>query len=192
LIADGLNDINFLVVNSGGWLSRLLSYELSNRVSFPVYEEGYFTSIWETLHGGKDDILVYDRCGFLTYHLRMPYSFLSYPYVESTIRVTYHGDGPCKCALTGKAEATAVAPSTVPSNETVQGNDTLIDEVGMSGLNINTTMNATDEGAMADRVSTTPAARGNHSDVEEDVQKDSLRKLVKHRRHHNKQHAREK
>ena len=50
----------------------------------------------------------------------------------------------------------------------------------MSGLNINTTMNATDEGAMADRVSTTPAARGNHSDVEEDVQKDSLRKLVKH------------
>ena len=166
LIEDGLDDINFLVVNSGGWMSRVLSYSLRNRVSFPVYEEGYFTSIWDTLNGAKDDILVYDRwvleldgeynpcwqiwqkhfylyskkrnhrsvlgwltrhyfyfdifrCGFLTYHLRMPYSFLSYPYVEGAIRVTYHGDDPCDCNLPLKANVTT--PPTVENTNGSMG-----------------------------------------------------------------------
>ena len=57
----GYGDINFMVVNSGRWLSRLLTSHLRERVHFPVYEEGIFGNIWHSLHGAKDDILVYDR-----------------------------------------------------------------------------------------------------------------------------------
>jgi len=33
------------------------------------------------LDGKKDDMLIYDRCGLLIDHLRMPYSYMGYPYV---------------------------------------------------------------------------------------------------------------
>ena len=61
LIEDGLDDIIFLVVNSKDLLSRWQVANLRKRVSFPVYEDGYYINIWKSLHGRKDDILVYDR-----------------------------------------------------------------------------------------------------------------------------------
>lgn len=45
--------------------------------------------VWMTLKGKKDDFLIYDRCGRLVYHLGLPYTFLSFPYVEKAIQVTY-------------------------------------------------------------------------------------------------------
>ena len=57
-----MDDVNFMVVNAGDWWSRLLSSYLHSRVSFPVYEDWFAAStIWETLNGAKDDMLVYDR-----------------------------------------------------------------------------------------------------------------------------------
>ncbi|KFO79144.1 Selenoprotein P, partial [Cuculus canorus] len=37
----------------------------------------------------KDDFLIYDRCGRLVYHLGLPYSFLSFRYVEDAIKIAY-------------------------------------------------------------------------------------------------------
>ncbi|KFU92591.1 Selenoprotein P, partial [Chaetura pelagica] len=37
----------------------------------------------------KDDFLIYDRCGRLVYHLGLPYSFLTFQYVEDSIKVAY-------------------------------------------------------------------------------------------------------
>ncbi|KFP55937.1 Selenoprotein P, partial [Cariama cristata] len=37
----------------------------------------------------KDDFLIYDRCGRLVYHLGLPYSLLSFQYVEEAIKIAY-------------------------------------------------------------------------------------------------------
>ncbi|KFW79656.1 Selenoprotein P, partial [Phalacrocorax carbo] len=37
----------------------------------------------------KDDFLIYDRCGRLVYHLGLPYSYLSFQYVEESIKIAY-------------------------------------------------------------------------------------------------------
>lgn len=38
------------------------------------------------------------RCGLLTFHVRLPYSYLQKPYVESAIRATYHRNI-CNCTV---------------------------------------------------------------------------------------------
>ena len=56
--------------------------ELTRRVSFPVYQEPANQDIMAMLGGKKDDILIYDRCGRLVYHWKMPQSYLGYPFVR--------------------------------------------------------------------------------------------------------------
>uniref|UniRef100_A0A671N2V1 Elongation of very long chain fatty acids protein 7-like n=1 Tax=Sinocyclocheilus anshuiensis TaxID=1608454 RepID=A0A671N2V1_9TELE len=38
------------------------------------------------------------RCGHLTFHIVLPFSFLHYPYIEAAIRATYHKNI-CNCSL---------------------------------------------------------------------------------------------
>ncbi|XP_046400261.1 uncharacterized protein LOC124166671 [Ischnura elegans] len=54
-------------------------------------------SIWDLLGAVKDDILIFDRCGRLTYHVIMPWSMLTYPYVKAALLSTYYDEpcGPC-------------------------------------------------------------------------------------------------
>ncbi|KAI4904280.1 hypothetical protein NFI96_030086, partial [Prochilodus magdalenae] len=76
-------------------------WELKRRTAegIPVYQQSPLQgNVWETLQGDKDDFLVYDRCGRLTFHIVMPYSFLHYPYVEAAIRATYLRDI-CNCTV---------------------------------------------------------------------------------------------
>uniref|UniRef100_A0A8C1YRP0 Selenoprotein P N-terminal domain-containing protein n=1 Tax=Cyprinus carpio TaxID=7962 RepID=A0A8C1YRP0_CYPCA len=55
-------------------------------------------NIWDILEGDKDDFLVYDRCGYLTFHIVLPFSFLHFPHTEAAIRATYHKNI-CNCSL---------------------------------------------------------------------------------------------
>lgn len=55
--------------------------KLTRLVSFPVYQEQQNETFWEALDGKKDDILVYDRCGKLSSHIRMPKSNMKLPHV---------------------------------------------------------------------------------------------------------------
>ncbi|KFP11886.1 Selenoprotein P, partial [Egretta garzetta] len=48
----------------------------------------------------KDDFLIYDRCGRLVYHLGLPYSFLSFPYVEESIKIAYCENKCGNCSYT--------------------------------------------------------------------------------------------
>lgn len=54
--------------------------ELTDRVSFPVYQEPAKQDIMGKLKGVKDDILIYDRCGLLVDHFTMPYSYMGFPF----------------------------------------------------------------------------------------------------------------
>lgn len=55
--------------------------KLKSLISFPVYQELQNQTYWEALDGKKDDILLYDRCGRLSSHIRMPNSNMKYPHV---------------------------------------------------------------------------------------------------------------
>uniref|UniRef100_A0A8C5KEV3 Selenoprotein P N-terminal domain-containing protein n=1 Tax=Jaculus jaculus TaxID=51337 RepID=A0A8C5KEV3_JACJA len=89
---EGYSNISYIVVNHQGISSQLKYIQLKNKVSthIPVYQqELHQTDIWTLLNGNKDDFLIYDRCGRLVYHLGLPYSFLSFPYVEEAIKIAY-------------------------------------------------------------------------------------------------------
>lgn len=106
-----------MIVNEQEAHSRAMYWELKRRAppGVPVYQQSPIQDdVWEALDGDKDDFLVYDRCGFLTFHIVLPYSFLHYPYVEAAIRATYLKNI-CNCS----------AHSTLPNgqNRTVK-NDT--------------------------------------------------------------------
>ncbi|CAL7944614.1 unnamed protein product [Xylocopa violacea] len=50
--------------------------------------------IWESFHAAKDEIVIIDRCGKLTYQLIVPWSILYFPYAKAAILSTYKED-PC-------------------------------------------------------------------------------------------------
>lgn len=109
LARGNLTDIAFLIVNEQDAMSRAMYWELKRRAAkgIPVYQQTPLQKdVWEILEGDKDDFLVYDRCGFLTFHIVLPYSFLHYPYVEAAIRATYHKDI-CNCSLSANSTMSA-------------------------------------------------------------------------------------
>ncbi|TNM97692.1 hypothetical protein fugu_013938 [Takifugu bimaculatus] len=95
-----MTEVSYMIVNEQDPHSRAMFWELKRRAppDVPVYQQSSFQSdVWETLDGDKDDFLIYDRCGQLTFHVGLPYSFLNYVYVEAAIRATYQGNI-CNCS----------------------------------------------------------------------------------------------
>uniref|UniRef100_A0A2K6EXU7 Selenoprotein P n=1 Tax=Propithecus coquereli TaxID=379532 RepID=A0A2K6EXU7_PROCO len=100
---EGYSSVSYVVVNHQGLSSRLKYIHLKNKVSehIPVYQqEEHQTDVWTLLNGNKDDFLIYDRCGRLVYHLGLPYSFLTFPYVEEAIKIAYCENKCGNCSLT--------------------------------------------------------------------------------------------
>ncbi|KMQ90990.1 flocculation protein flo11-like isoform x2 protein [Lasius niger] len=50
--------------------------------------------MWEKFRASKDQVVVIDRCGKLTYQVMVPWSILYFPYVKAAILSTYQED-PC-------------------------------------------------------------------------------------------------
>lgn len=99
---EGYSNISYIVVNHQGISSQLKYIHLKNKVSdhIPVYQqEENQTDVWTLLNGYKDDFLIYDRCGHLVYHLGLPYSFLTFPYVEDAIKIAYCEDRCGNCSF---------------------------------------------------------------------------------------------
>jgi len=112
-----IQDINFMVVNANNTKSLLFYLALDWRISFPLYQDTPRSLVWHRLLGQKDDFLIYDRCGQLTYHIKLPYSYLAYPYVELAINASYSGIHPCNCSAdddddTDYSEMTSLVYST--------------------------------------------------------------------------------
>ncbi|CAH1243896.1 SELENOP [Branchiostoma lanceolatum] len=125
LYSEGKTDIFFGAVNHWGWASWWYKSELERRANFPIYQvqkkphpitlvnqdpislyvtsvakealDSWSQDIWGKLHAAKDDILVYDRCGRLAYHLRLPRAYLGNSHTEEAIRAAYRQSpcGPC-------------------------------------------------------------------------------------------------
>ncbi|KAG8131137.1 hypothetical protein E2320_017701 [Naja naja] len=101
--SSGLVNITFIVVNHQGHHSQLKYHLLREKVSedIPVYQQNATQpDVWASLRGKKDDFLIYDRCGRLVFHLGLPYTFLSFPYVEKAIQVAYCENTCGNCSYT--------------------------------------------------------------------------------------------
>ncbi|NXN11014.1 SEPP1 protein, partial [Indicator maculatus] len=100
---EGLVNISYVVVNHQGAYSQRKFHLLKESVSeyITVYQQDdQQADVWTTLNGNKDDFLIYDRCGRLVYHLGLPYSFLSLPYVEESIKIAYCENKCGNCSYT--------------------------------------------------------------------------------------------
>ncbi|MCJ8744773.1 hypothetical protein PDJAM_G00122340 [Pangasius djambal] len=119
-----LTGVAFLIVNEQDAHSRAMYWELKRRAAegIPVYQQSPLQAdVWDTLQGDKDDFLVYDRCGRLTFHIMLPFSFLHYPYVEAAIRATYF-QNICNCTL--YSNSTQLASSNVTTVGSFEQNKT--------------------------------------------------------------------
>ncbi|TKS80366.1 Selenoprotein Pb [Collichthys lucidus] len=111
-----MSDVSFMIVNERDAHSRAMYWELKRRApsGIPVYQQSPFQDdVWEALDGDKDDFLVYDRCGLLTFHIVLPYSFLHSPYIEAAIRATYHKNI-CNCSFISSFSFLAPFPPCFP------------------------------------------------------------------------------
>ncbi|NWR75089.1 SEPP1 protein, partial [Centropus unirufus] len=100
---EGLVNISYVVVNHQGASSQRKFHLLKESVSdyITVYQQDeQQDDVWTALNGNKDDFLIYDRCGRLVYHLGLPYSFLSFPYVEESIKIAYCENKCGNCSYT--------------------------------------------------------------------------------------------
>ncbi|KAJ3603937.1 hypothetical protein NHX12_028678 [Muraenolepis orangiensis] len=92
LEGQGLMNINYMVVNDQNMQAQRLHPLLTTRLSsnIQLYKQGdQDANVWHALKGEKDDFLVYDRCGRLTYHISLPYSIIGQGHVETAIKDTY-------------------------------------------------------------------------------------------------------
>uniref|UniRef100_A0A8D0ESG4 Selenoprotein P n=1 Tax=Strix occidentalis caurina TaxID=311401 RepID=A0A8D0ESG4_STROC len=100
---EGLVNISYVIVNHQGTYSQRKFHLLKESVSdsITVYQQDeQQADVWTTLNGNKDDFLIYDRCGRLVYHLGLPYSFLSFQYVEESIKIAYCENKCGNCSYT--------------------------------------------------------------------------------------------
>uniref|UniRef100_A0A803XV17 Selenoprotein P N-terminal domain-containing protein n=1 Tax=Meleagris gallopavo TaxID=9103 RepID=A0A803XV17_MELGA len=100
---EGLVNISYVVVNHQSPHSQKKFHLLQESVSdhITVYQQDdHQADVWTTLNGNKDDFLIYDRCGRLVYHLGLPYSFLSFRYVEEAIKIAYCENKCGNCSYT--------------------------------------------------------------------------------------------
>ncbi|XP_078702094.1 selenoprotein P-like [Branchiostoma floridae x Branchiostoma belcheri] len=92
-------------------MSRRYIEEIRSRVSFTVYQDNALTDVWGLLDGSKDDFIVYDRCGRLARHIKMPQANMDNTDVEDAIRAVYE-ESPCGPCATTTPVSTTPFPTT--------------------------------------------------------------------------------
>ncbi|MEE6495236.1 hypothetical protein FKM82_001987 [Ascaphus truei] len=150
LTLQGLTNISYIIVNDQSYLSRLKYPELQRRAptEVPVYQQSPFQpDVWQILNGEKDDFYIYDRqvpavksqtaepCGRLTFHIRLPLSFLHFPYVEAAIRSTYSDDYCGNCSFYSNSTLNGTAVSTA-NDSTVSPTAAPVFKEGGSSTNV--------------------------------------------------------
>ncbi|KAM9324626.1 selenoprotein Pb-like [Gastrophryne carolinensis] len=117
LANQGLTNISYIIVNDQSPMSKLLFPELKRRAppGIPVYQQlPNQEDVWQLLDGNKDDFLIYDRCGRLTFHIRLPLSFLHFPYVEAAINATFYEDYCQNCSFYANVSYDATVTAHLP------------------------------------------------------------------------------
>ncbi|XP_054161377.1 uncharacterized protein LOC128959450 [Oppia nitens] len=117
----GLKDINFIIINSKDNESKQKFKELSQKVSFNVYQETDSELVWTAIDGGKDDMFIFDRCGLLNYYIPFPLSIVhaQQPILQAALLSTYF-DNPCTTTCDLIASETSPSTTTIISNSSTE------------------------------------------------------------------------
>lgn len=105
--ANGLST-EFIGINSRNRAAQMMVGELDDAVNFTIFQSTHEKHYWSQLGGLKDDVLIYDRCGRLTYFIPFPHSFVPMRFVELAIQST-HSDSVCGPPPTSSDPFVAVA-----------------------------------------------------------------------------------
>ncbi|XP_034194447.1 uncharacterized protein LOC117610773 isoform X2 [Osmia lignaria lignaria] len=76
---------------------RVLDDSTKSKYDIIFIQDNLKLRIWENFRALKDEVVIIDRCGRLTYQVIVPWSILYFPYVKAAILSTYKDDpcGPC-------------------------------------------------------------------------------------------------
>ncbi|KAF7665355.1 hypothetical protein LDENG_00146010 [Lucifuga dentata] len=88
----GLESVSYMVINHQGEQAQRLHSILEQRLAQSITlhkQDKQQPDVWQKLNGEKDDFLIYDRCGRLTYHISLPYSIIGHGHIEDAIKDTY-------------------------------------------------------------------------------------------------------
>jgi len=112
-----------LIILNGHKASHEFSWYRDNKILIPAYQEASDAGFWEALNGTKDDIIVYDRCGRLSSHVRLPYSNLKkHPNVWTAI---FEADLNGACGQKCESQITRAKPTTAPPATEAQATPTM-------------------------------------------------------------------
>ncbi|XP_019636262.1 PREDICTED: selenoprotein P-like [Branchiostoma belcheri] len=201
LQADGVTDVSFGVINGKGFISKLHLRELEGKVNFGVYQDTARANVWRLLGGKKDDFIIYDRCGRLAKHIRMPEAYLRRPDVEDAIREVYAG-GPCGyCAAYPGPETTPRPALTTPAAGLLTSGPvlTMASDIGSGDLDEEFILNVMSDADVSDTPLPTSTSPQNGTSVdkvtksvmfrEHNNTESQQRNITRHhRRHHNHRH----
>ena len=85
LIKENFTNISFLIINSykSGKIYGIESFKSAKSIS--VYQDNYKARVWELYKAEMDDIIIFDECNQLVFHLTWPDSMINTGKVKESI-----------------------------------------------------------------------------------------------------------
>lgn len=108
-----------LIILNGHKASGSFSWYQDNEILIPAYQEATDAGFWKALNGSKDDIIVYDRCGRLSSHVKMPHSNLEKPDTNVWTDI-FEADLNRACGQKCESQSTTAKPTTAPPATTMK------------------------------------------------------------------------
>ncbi|XP_046608651.1 uncharacterized protein LOC124299484 isoform X1 [Neodiprion virginianus] len=116
--ADPTEDQNFLKIER---TREALKNKIDPDIEF--IQDTSELKIWEKLSASRDQVLVIDKCGRLSYRVIVPWSILHFPYVKAAILSTYKEQpcGSCNISQTeSQADVTTETATTTTESEKIK------------------------------------------------------------------------
>ncbi|RUS91348.1 hypothetical protein EGW08_000865 [Elysia chlorotica] len=95
----GFSDVEMILINGGGALSRINNETYAQYTNLTVYQDTANNTLFNLFGGEKDDFIIYDRCGQRVARLTRRFSYLGHTYTERALRAIHRGFSWCSCSL---------------------------------------------------------------------------------------------
>jgi hypothetical protein len=86
---EGFSKISFLIVNTYqvGSINRLDVFRQATSIN--VYQDTEKEKVWESYNANKDDMIIFDSCDRLVYHLKLPETVITSGKVKEALKKAY-------------------------------------------------------------------------------------------------------
>ncbi|GFN95012.1 selenoprotein p [Plakobranchus ocellatus] len=99
LLRVGYPDIAMVIINGGEAISRNQIGNLRAHTNLTVYQDREDNILYnQVFDAGKDDFVIFDRCGHRVAYIPHPYSYLGHTITERVLRQVHRGRHHCPCS----------------------------------------------------------------------------------------------